>query len=295
VHRAVVRDPGDQAVAGLVDRRVGQHRARGAEPEDHARVELLVLEHRAERRRARRAAGVAVAAAADVHARRPDVVGDREAEAVDRDGRVERRAEEPAGDRARLQAAGAVLEELAVHDPGEARIVLDVDVRHVRRAARVAAEVRDAQWLRVERDPRLEHLPGEHVAALAPHDERDAVGGDGHPRPPVPDAGGARRVPVEDRRDDGEVARAALLARDHHVRAAEARRGERQIPDAVDREVDRRLRRRAGDEQRADVGLVRGGPDHAVQRPARDERDRELAVVARRDDRLRARRRQAGV
>ena len=88
---------------------------------------------------------------------------------------------------------------------------------------------------------------------------------------------------------DAERGRLAVLARDDDVAApAPGRVRERQVRDVVDRQVDRRVDRRARHELRRGVGLVRRRLDHREQRAARDERDRELAAVAGRDDRLRA-------
>ena len=213
--------------------------------------EVVVLEDRAEGDRRRRARRVAGALAAQDHARRPDAVGQREGEAVDGLGSLEGRAEQAARDGARVHAAGAVLERLAEDDPGEARVVLDGDVDQVGRAAGVTLEGQRRQVLRRLRQAVLEDAAGVHAIHLAPDDEADAVGGDGDSRAA---GAGARLVPgvdVDDAGHDVEGGRVALLARDVHVVAPAARGPERQVGDAVDRQVDVGVARRRGDRLRA--------------------------------------------
>ena len=140
--------------------------------------------------------------------------------------------------------------------------------------------------LRGLRQPLLEHPPRMDATTFAPYHERDAVGGHGHPRPPGAAARIPRGIDVQAAGHGGEHGRIALLARDHHVVSAAARRAERDVRDAIDGEVDRRVGTLRGEQLRRCERLVGGRPHDRVHRPGGDEGDHEAPAVGGRDDRL---------
>src|SRR3954471_12004147 len=82
-------------------------------------------------------------------------------------GAVARRFELRAGEPPR-EHSDAVGEGLAEGHPGEARVVPDVEIGAVRRAARVAVEARRGRILRGRGGTQAEQPPGVDMAGLAP-------------------------------------------------------------------------------------------------------------------------------
>ena len=259
---------GDHAVAVLRHRRSGQRPAAGADAERVAQE--IVVQDAADAARAARRRQQALAAAADGHARVHGGVA-----AVGEDRVVERRPALAAGERARH-----AVDRLPERHPREARVVLGVDVRRVRRAAGGEREV-----LRRGRQAQPEDLAREDVRAavdalLAPGDDPHAVRAHGDLRAQHARAGVRAGLDVGRDRDQRPRVRPPVQARDDDV----ARLRERRVRDVVDRHVGRRVGARAEQHRRA-PGLVAGDLQARVDEPAAGEDDREPTVAPGRDRR----------